>query len=359
MKFKLKENKRKKYNKGAFGWFQTMTPGNPEYNAKMFNHLMRQGDMPTEADMNANVMGGEAVGESLNEKFTSIIPSLKDLENNSYTFITKETYVQGDWVPLKIVLSNYYTSKDAAKITIYRVDNNRKINSYAGSYDFIVDKLKEFDIYEKPKKNESLTEAQKQNEYQITWLDYKDRKYFSHVKAYSEKQAAYMFRKNKGRGVVAKILSIDCIDDHSKDDGEQINMFGEQMKFKVKKDLLESGTVSRRKEEFIDLWNSKFGRSEFEINSSEIQQHHIDRDTTNNPRDFSNCAYLYSKNPDHLRKAHNYIHAKNLVYNYNLNDVYILSPKGQIIKATKENLDIYALKLPNGFETSDNIAEDQ
>ena len=126
---------RKKKKKGAFGWFQTMSPGNPEYNAKMFNHLMGQGDMPTEADMNANVMGGEAVGES-------------------------------------------------------------------------------------------LTEAQKMNEYQITWLDYKDRKYFDHIKAYSEKQAAYMFRKNKGRGVVAKILSIDCIDDHSKDDGEQIGLFG-------------------------------------------------------------------------------------------------------------------------------------
>lgn len=105
--------------------------------------------------------------ESLNEKFTSVIPSLKDLKNNSYTFITKETYVQGDWVPLKIVLSNYYISKDAAAITIYRADNNRKINSYAGSYDSIVDKLKEFDIYEKPKKNESLNEAPEQDNFKL------------------------------------------------------------------------------------------------------------------------------------------------------------------------------------------------
>lgn len=126
---------------------------------KALNELRRRYDFEMiDESLNEASYGG-AVGESLNEKFTSVIPSLKDLKNNSYTFITKETYVQGDWVPLKIVLSNYSISKDAAAITIYRADNNRKINSYAGSYDSIVDKLKEFDIYEKPKKNESLNEA--------------------------------------------------------------------------------------------------------------------------------------------------------------------------------------------------------
>lgn len=295
----------KKKKKGSMGYFYSLSPGDPKLNAEIFNHNMGS---------NSTTSNSEACGESLNEKFTSIIPSLKDLENNSYTFITKETYIQGDWVPLRVVLSNYYTNKDAVKIDIYRVDDNRKINSYIGSYDFIVDKLKEFDIYEKPKKNESIienlndklyslskeleeikddwsldyldihkqsddeirielgcqdkkylnrhqdeiednlnaviekydpmasfnrvgnhfdcylylkesiNESQKKNEYEVTYIDRDtDSVTKGFVQAYSTKQAALIFKKQ--RKDVYKILSIECVEDHSKDDGEQLSLF--------------------------------------------------------------------------------------------------------------------------------------
>ena len=71
---------------------------------------------------------------------------------------------------------------------------------------------------------EDLNEAQKKNEYEITYITRSDDKTNKGwVKAYSEKQAALVFRKaNKD---VYRIVDIKCIEDHSKDDGEQLSLF--------------------------------------------------------------------------------------------------------------------------------------
>jgi len=69
-----------------------------------------------------------------------------------------------------------------------------------------------------------ISESQKKNEYLITYIDRDtDSVTKGFVKAYSVKQAGLVFRKQ--RKDVYKILSIECVEDHSKDDGEQINMF--------------------------------------------------------------------------------------------------------------------------------------
>lgn len=73
--------------------------------------------------------------------------------------------------------------------------------------------------------SEGLNEQLK-NEYEICYLDYKDHKYFTYIDAYSEKQAALIFRKTNKH--VKKIVYIDCIKDHSQDDGEQLKLFKEE-----------------------------------------------------------------------------------------------------------------------------------
>jgi len=84
---------------------------------------------------------------------------------------------------------------------------------------------------------ESLDEAIQKNIYEITYIDSNDNSTRAYVEAYSEKQAALVLRKETK---VYKIVNIDCIEDHSKDDGEQLSMFGEQMKFKIVKDMREN-----------------------------------------------------------------------------------------------------------------------
>ena len=118
----------KKKKKNQMGYFYSMSPGNPKYNAEMFNHLMGSGDMP-EAPSGGS---GEACGES-------------------------------------------------------------------------------------------LTEDQKKNTYEIVYLNRYDEKGYAYIDAYSEKQAAIILKKQR-KGIY-RILSIDCIEDHSKDDGEQIGLF--------------------------------------------------------------------------------------------------------------------------------------
>ena len=85
---------------------------------------------------------------------------------------------------------------------------------------------------------ESLDEAIQKNIYEITYIDSNDNSTIAYIEAYSEKQAALVLRKETK---VYKILNIDCIEDHSKDDGEQLSLFGEKkMKFKIRKNINES-----------------------------------------------------------------------------------------------------------------------
>ena len=68
--------------------------------------------------------------------------------------------------------------------------------------------------------SEELNEQLK-NEYEVCYLDYKDHKYFTYIDAYSEKQALLILRKTtKG---VRRVVYINCIKDHSQDDGEQLS----------------------------------------------------------------------------------------------------------------------------------------
>ena len=69
---------------------------------------------------------------------------------------------------------------------------------------------------------ESLNEA-KANRYKIVYIDkHYDRTSVGYINAYSEKQAAYMFRRQND---VYKIIDIQCVEDNSVKDGEQISLF--------------------------------------------------------------------------------------------------------------------------------------
>ena len=119
----IKESKKKK--KPYMGYFYQMSPGNPEYNAKAFNHVMGTGEMPTEADMGCS---------------------------------------------------------------------------------------------------ESINEAKKKNKYEIIYVTRSDdRTAFGQIEAYSEKQAALLFRRQNKN--IFRIVAINCIEDNSIDDGEQLSLF--------------------------------------------------------------------------------------------------------------------------------------
>ena len=81
--------------------------------------------------------------------------------------------------------------------------------------------------------NFKLEEARKKNIYGITYLDKNDNKTYVSVPAYSEKQAIVILKKTQGYKNVYRILDIECIEDNSIDDGEQLSLFSEDMKFKV------------------------------------------------------------------------------------------------------------------------------
>lgn len=70
-----------------------------------------------------------------------------------------------------------------------------------------------------------LQEAQKKNIYEITYIDNSDNKSFATVPAYSKNQAALILKKKEGYKNVRRIISIDCVEDNSINDGEQLSLF--------------------------------------------------------------------------------------------------------------------------------------
>lgn len=75
-----------------------------------------------------------------------------------------------------------------------------------------------------PAMAEDLIDEAKKNEYEVTYIDRDtDSVTKGFVQAYSTKQAGLVFRKTHKD--VYRILSIDCVEDHSKDDGEQLSLF--------------------------------------------------------------------------------------------------------------------------------------
>ena len=79
MKFKKK--------KKEFGWFSQLNPGNPEYNAKAFNHAMGTGEAPTEADMGC----GESLGEATTNKqyvYEGPVYLFGDVYDNNFKALT-------------------------------------------------------------------------------------------------------------------------------------------------------------------------------------------------------------------------------------------------------------------------------
>lgn len=71
----------------------------------------------------------------------------------------------------------------------------------------------------------ALTESRKKNVYGITYLDKEDNRVYVSVPAYSEKQAIVILKKTQGYKNVYRILDIECIEDNSIDDGEQLSLF--------------------------------------------------------------------------------------------------------------------------------------
>lgn len=69
-----------------------------------------------------------------------------------------------------------------------------------------------------------LSEAAKKNIYSITYLDKNQNKSFATVPAYSKNQAALILKK-KENYKISKILDIECIEDNSIKDGEQLSLF--------------------------------------------------------------------------------------------------------------------------------------
>ena len=70
-----------------------------------------------------------------------------------------------------------------------------------------------------------LSEAAKKNIYSITYLDKNQNKSFATVPAYSKNQAALILKKKEGYKNVRRIISIDCVEDNSINDGEQLSLF--------------------------------------------------------------------------------------------------------------------------------------
>lgn len=68
----------------------------------------------------------------------------------------------------------------------------------------------------------ALSESQKKNEYEIKYIPRNDDTIItSYIEAYSEKQAALLFRKNNKN--IYRIVSIVCIENN--EDGEQLSLF--------------------------------------------------------------------------------------------------------------------------------------
>lgn len=120
--------------------------------------------------------------------------------------------------------------------------------------------------------------------------------------------------------------------------------------------LDENGTIDRRKDQFVELYNNQTNE---DIQKSEIEQHHINKDRSQNPSNFSNMLEIYSSDPIQRRAAHKYIHAKNLVDNYSPQDVYILQADGSKIPVTTKLLDYYASILPYDITSVDKTDEEQ
>lgn len=92
----------------------------------------------------------------------------------------------------------------------------------------------------------NLSEAAKKNIYSIKYLDKNQNKSFATVPAYSKNQAALILKKTEGYNNVYRILDIECIEDNSIDDGEQLSLFEEDMKFKLTEDIQQDKKMVRQ-----------------------------------------------------------------------------------------------------------------
>lgn len=70
-----------------------------------------------------------------------------------------------------------------------------------------------------------IVESREKNIYEITYLDNYDSRSFATVPAYSKSQAALILKKKEGYKNIHRIISIDCVEDNSIDDGEQLSLF--------------------------------------------------------------------------------------------------------------------------------------
>ena len=187
----------KKKKKGSMGYFYSLSPGDPKLNAEIFNHNMGS---------NSTTSNSEACSESLleeDENFEKIKP-----KDYWYLFgIIQNATNQG----IPIVLKNkneidtIYTSNKNSNRVLYRnewVDRDDIVDIILKSTNKGSDLLinwNDDNIYVdsstgKLIKNESLNEAQKKNEYLITYIDRDtDSVTRSFVDAYSTKQAALVF----------------------------------------------------------------------------------------------------------------------------------------------------------------------
>ena len=173
---------------------------------------------------------------------------------------------------------------------------------------------------------EELTEAQQKNIYEITYIDSNDNSTRAYIEAYSEKQAALILRKETR---VYRIVNIDCVEDHSKDDGEQLSLFETKSLTNISKTdkmilfayLNSANTEGSQKSLRAYLCRNRLNKED----DPSLVVHHIDADHSN----YLDSNLVLMTNGNHS-KIHN--EARTFAINTMLNN------KGL---STKEDRDIF------------------
>ena len=153
----------KKKKKNQMGYFYSMSPGNPKYNAEMFNHLMGSGDMP-EAPSGS---GGEACGESLiKEDLTNMYKLTKDTK---YNLKVGDILVFPDNNMPFGTVTNLISSgrfNQGLSVTIYASDEYAKSHTlFSGRTFYAVPSSQLYGLLVQPSDTESLSEAKKKSKY--------------------------------------------------------------------------------------------------------------------------------------------------------------------------------------------------
>lgn len=224
------EKRKKKHNKtdrkGAKGWFVHPDGGNP-YSLASFNNQVSMSDGSI-----GSVSLGEDLEEDTYELHDSIFDNIviqrgKDVSKKDgdleFNLWWHEPSLNLNWYPIIQI--------DLNDEPIYNAEGPENPDHWK---DFVREAIKKATSKNKYeiRPNKDLTESKKKNIYEIVYINSMDKSARTIVHAYSKNQAALVCRK-QNRGEIYRIVSIECIKDNSIDDGEQLSLFGEDMKFKI------------------------------------------------------------------------------------------------------------------------------